>query len=231
MKANTNSQSFVAYYRVSTSQQAITRLGVEAQQMMVHNFIRDDQEILKEFTEVESGKINERPELHKAIDFALENRATLLIAKLDRLSRNAQFILSLRDSGVPFIAVDMPDANTLTIGLLAIIAQHEREQISDRTKRALAAKKARGEKLGTPENLNDDARKKAEKARTQNALNNPANKQATELIRLYKETGMNFTQIAERLNEQGLRTRNFRLFRPSTVRRLYIRYLENFNNK
>ena len=139
-----NQKHFVAYFRVSTQRQGSSGLGIDAQKSMVYNFIRDDQRIIKDFTEVESGKINHRPKLLSAIAYALDHNATLLIAKLDRLSRNAQFILNLRDSKVPFIAVDMPDANTLTIGLLAIIAQHEREQISERTRAALQAKKQRG---------------------------------------------------------------------------------------
>ncbi|MEQ8626748.1 recombinase family protein [Ekhidna sp.] len=227
MKVHTK---FVAYYRVSTQRQGASGLGLHVQKSMVRSFIRDDQKIIKEYTEIESGKVNSRPQLTAAIDYALQHNATLLIAKLDRLSRNAQFILNLRDSKVPFIAVDMPDANTLTIGLLAIIAQHEREQISERTKRALQAKKQRGYKLGNPDNLSDKARKEAEKIRTKNANDHNANKQATELIRLYKETGLNYTQIANKLNEQGLRTRNNKDFLPATVRRLYLRYLANQTN-
>ena len=218
---------FVAYYRVSTQRQGASGLGLHAQKSMVRSFIRDDQMIIKEYTEIESGKVNSRPQLNAAIDYALKSNATLLIAKLDRLSRNAQFILNLRDSKVPFVAVDMPDANTLTIGLLAIIAQHEREQISERTKRALEAKKQRGFKLGNPDNLSDEARKKAEKIRTDNANNHQANKQATELIRLYIATGLNYTQIALKLNEQGLKTRMKKDYLPATVRRLYLRYLKN----
>ena len=227
MKVHTK---FVAYYRVSTQRQGASGLGLHAQISMVRSFVRDDQKIIKEYTEIESGKVNSRPQLTAAIDYALQHNGTLLIAKLDRLSRNAQFILNLRDSKVPFVAVDMPDANTLTIGLLAIIAQHEREQISERTKRALQAKKQRGYKLGNPDNLSDKARKKAEKIRTRNAIDHRANRQATELIRLYKETGHNYTQIANKLNEQGLRTRNNNDFLPATVRRLYLRYLANQTN-
>jgi hypothetical protein len=103
--------------------------------------------------EIESGKKNHRPQLLAAIAEARQAGATLLIAKLDRLSRNAGFIFALRDSGVDFVCCDMPDANTLTVGLFAVIAQHERETISKRTKDALAAKKARGTQLGSPQNF------------------------------------------------------------------------------
>src|SRR4030095_6309592 len=113
------------------------------------------------FTEKESGKINSRPQLLTAIDYAKEHSATLLIAKLDRLSRNASFIMTLRDTGVNFVCCDMPEANTLTIGIMAVMAQDERERISRRTKDALAVLKKRGVKLGNPKNLTDKARKKA----------------------------------------------------------------------
>jgi DNA invertase Pin-like site-specific DNA recombinase len=113
------------------------------------------------YIEVESGKRNDRPELAQAIERARREGATLIIAKLDRLARSVAFIFALRDSGVKFLACDMPEANTLTIGLLAALAQHERELISERTKAALEAKKARGCVLGSPQNLTKDATLKA----------------------------------------------------------------------
>lgn len=139
----------VAYYRVSTAAQGRSGLGLEAQRTAVAEMTRHRGLILlAEFTEVESGKRNDRPVLADALHHARITNAVLVIAKLDRLSRNAAFLLTLRDSGVRFLAADVPDANDLTIGVLAVIAQAEREAISRRTKEALATikeKTSRGE--------------------------------------------------------------------------------------
>ena len=152
----------VAYHRVSTDKQGQSGLGLEAQQAAIRAYAAKDQsEIVASFTEVESGKVNTRPELIAALHLAKVTGATLVIAKLDRLSRNAAFLLTLRDSGVRFIAADMPLANELTIGIMALVAQHEREAISSRTRDALAAAKARGTKLGNPNGA--DALRRANK--------------------------------------------------------------------
>lgn len=131
---------YVAYYRVSTKAQGSSGLGLEAQRASVAGFVKGSDRravIVAEFTEVESGKKDKRMELMAAIERAKREGAVLVIAKLDRLSRNASFIFTLRDSRVNFLCVDMPDANTLTIGIFATLAQHERELISQRTKAAL----------------------------------------------------------------------------------------------
>jgi DNA invertase Pin-like site-specific DNA recombinase len=142
---------FVAYYRVSTDRQGRSGLGLEAQQKAVRDYLDGGAwEIVAEFVEVESGKRADRPELARALDACRKHKARLVIAKLDRLSRNLAFIATLMDSGVEFVAVDNPHANKLTIHILAAVAEHEREMISERTKAALAAAKARGKKLGTP---------------------------------------------------------------------------------
>ncbi|MCI0356182.1 MAG: recombinase family protein [Acidobacteria bacterium] len=146
---------FVAYYRVSTVRQGQSGLGLEAQRTTVRQFLDGGRwKLIGEHTEVESGKVNDRPMLAKALHQAKVTGARLVIAKLDRLSRNAAFLLALRDSGVRFVSADMPDANELTIGIMASVAQHERELISERTKAALAeARKrlaAQGRRLGNP---------------------------------------------------------------------------------
>ena len=144
-------QRLVAYERVSTARQGASGLGLEAQRKTIEDFATSrGAEVLARFTEVESGRKADRPELSKALHLAKVTGATLVIAKLDRLSRNAAFLLALRDSGARFVAVDMPEANDLTVGIMALVAQAEREAISRRTKEALAVAKARGVKLGNP---------------------------------------------------------------------------------
>jgi DNA invertase Pin-like site-specific DNA recombinase len=141
----------VAYHRVSTVRQGQSGLGLEAQDRAITDYASArGAKVVGTYTEVESGKNSARPELAKALHQAQVTGATLVIAKLDRLSRNAAFLLTLRDSGTPFIAVDMPDANELTVGIMAVVAEAESKAISRRTKDALAAAKARGTKLGNP---------------------------------------------------------------------------------
>jgi len=140
---------FVAYYRVSTERQGKSGLGLDAQQRSVRHFLNGgDWKLLDELTEVESGKIDQRPQLEKAVAACRLTGATLVIAKLDRLSRDAHFLLGLEKAGIEFVAADMPNANKLTVGIMALVAQQEREAISTRTKAALAEAKARGTKLG-----------------------------------------------------------------------------------
>jgi DNA invertase Pin-like site-specific DNA recombinase len=142
---------FVAYYRVSTDKQGKSGLGLEAQRQAVEQYLNGGKwSLAGEFTEVESGKRNKRPELEKALIACKRQKAKLVIAKLDRLSRNLAFIAALMESGVEFVAVDNPHANKLTVHILAAVAQHEREMIAQRTKDALQAAKARGVVLGNP---------------------------------------------------------------------------------
>ena len=214
---------YVAYYRVSTKKQGQSGLGLGSQQEMVSRFLKPEDVLLAEYIEVESGKRNDRPELEAAIAFAKQQQAQLLIAKLDRLSRNAGFIFTLRDSHVDFLAVDMPDANTLTIGIFAVLAQHERELISSRTRAALQQKKKQGCVLGNPKNLTEQARLKGLQVRQENAVAHKANRQAAELIQMYREKGMTYQQIAQRLNSHGFTTRRGKKFFAITVQRLHIR--------
>lgn len=142
----------VSYCRVSTDRQGDSGLGLEAQRDRIQGYAASrNARILKEFVEVESGKAStNRPELLAALHLAKVTGSVLVISKMDRLSRNAAFLLTLRDSGVKFVAADMPDANELTVGIMALVAQQEREAISTRTKEALEVAKKRGTKLGNP---------------------------------------------------------------------------------
>lgn len=211
---------YTPYYRVSTQKQGNSGLGLEAQQAAVRAYVPDPAQLGTEFVEIESGKKNHRPQLLAAIAEARRTGATLLIAKLDRLSRNAGFIFALRDSGVDFVCCDMPDANTLTVGLFAVIAQHERETISKRTKDALAAKKARGARLGSPANFTPAVIAQGQAAMQANAREHQANRQAARLAELLRAKGHTLQQVADELNQAGYRTRRGHTFHPTTVQRL-----------
>ncbi|HEY7242626.1 MAG TPA: recombinase family protein [Xanthobacteraceae bacterium] len=142
---------FIAYFRVSTDKQGRSGLGLEAQREAVLAYLNGGRwSLVEEFVEIESGKRNDRPQLAAALAACKKQKAKLVIAKLDRLSRNLAFIATLMDSGVEFVAVDNPHANKLTVHILAAVAQHERELIAQRTRDALQAAKARGKKLGNP---------------------------------------------------------------------------------
>lgn len=218
---STAEANYVAYYRVSTKAQGNSGLGLEAQRASVAGFVKGV--IIAEFTEVESGQQDKRQQLQLAISRAKREGAVLIIAKLDRLSRNASFIFTLRDSGVNFQCVDIPDANTLTIGIFATLAQHERELISNRTKAALAAKIAQGAKLGKPENLTAAAQIKGVAGNQRRAADNENNRRALALASSLHEAGLNYGQIANRLNQAGFLTARGCHFQATQVMRLLKR--------
>jgi len=169
--------TYLAYFRVSTVRQDQSGLGLEAQQAAVQHFLRGDAQLVATFTEVESGKKNERPQLGAAIARARQEGAVLLVAKLDRLARNVAFLAALMEGRVRFQAVDLPAADEFTLHIMAAVAQKETSAISTRTRDALAAQKVRGEQFGTPANLTQAAREKSWVAMTQNAQANLNNRQ------------------------------------------------------
>ncbi len=195
-------------------------LGLEAQHSVVNAFTQGKGAVLAEYTDIESGKKNERPQLQAAIAFCKQHGAILLIAKLDRLTRNVAFIFTLRDSGVDFVCADMPEANTLTIGVMATMAQYERELIADRTRRALAEKKKQGVVLGTPANLTPAAIAESRRVRSAAARENENNRRAAALARSLRQAGSSWTQIAAMLNEHGFRTRRGKSFQAVQVQRV-----------
>ena len=218
----------VFYFRVSTAQQGRSGLGLEAQRSAVEQFCRSrDCTILAEFTEVESGKRNDRPELIKAMHHAKVTGATLVIAKLDRLSRNAAFLLQLQDSGVRFQAADMPDASNLTVGILALVAQQEREAISARTKAALAAAKARGQRLGNPNGAAPLRRAAKGNGAAVSALKDAADRHAANLrpvVDNLRQRGvMSLPSLAAALNELHMETPRGGRWHPSSVKNLLAR--------
>src|SRR4051794_18243920 len=143
------SGTFVAYYRVSTAKQGASGLGLEAQKTAVRDYLNGGSwRLAAEFTEIESGKRDDRPELQKAISACRLYGARLVIAKLDRLSRDLHFLTGLERAGIQFVATDMPEANEMVVHMMAVIAQAERKMISARTKAALKAAKARGTVMG-----------------------------------------------------------------------------------
>ncbi|WP_347312038.1 recombinase family protein [Defluviimonas sp. SAOS-178_SWC] len=219
---------FIAYERVSTARQRQSGLGLEAQRKTIDDFaVSRSAEVLARFTEVESGRNPDRPELGKAIQLARLTGATLVIAKLDRLSRNAAFLLTLRDSGVRFIACDMPEANDLTVGIMALVAQQEREAISRRTKEALAVAKARGVKLGNPNGASALRRAGKGGAPLRAAVARNADQHARDLAPILDDLARHgitsLRGIATELNARGMRTRRGGPWHVSNVRNLLRR--------
>lgn len=215
---------FVAYFRVSTQKQGKSGLGLEAQREIVKNYVEERGTILQEFIEVESGRKKDRPQLKEAVDFCKKNKACLVIAKLDRLARSISFIFALKESGVEFECCDLPELNTLNLGIFSTLAQYEAELISKRTKDALAAKKRQGFKLGSPQNLTDEARKEGRAARKKIALERECNRNAFEFARDYRDKGESYQKIANALNKYSLDTPKNAKFYACSVRNLLKLY-------
>jgi DNA invertase Pin-like site-specific DNA recombinase len=196
----------VAYFRVSTSRQGESGLGLDAQRETVRRFASSHGlQIIAEHTEVESGKVNDRPKLTEALHLCRKTGATLVVSKLDRLSRSAIFLLQLQQSNVEFVCCDAPNVDRFTVGILALVAQRERELISERTKSALSAAKARGVRLGT----RDPQRQVKIMAAAYRRQKEDFIAKITPVIEDVKKGGVTTLKgIAECLTRRGIPTRN-----------------------
>ena len=215
-------ENYIAYVRTSTGRQV---LGLEEQQLRINQFIQSTGDNLIEIViEQESGKNNNRVKLDYATNLCIKHGYTLLFTKLDRLSREVEFLFTLRNKGVKLRCIELPELNTLTLGIFGSVAQWERELISNRTKNGLAALKARGVKLGSPANLTVDARKKGVESIIKKRVENENWKVAKKFIEHFqmKNGYINYTKISNELNIIGYKTRNGKHFNPSTVRRLSL---------
>lgn len=223
---NSLTSKFVAYLRVSTAKQGRSGLGLEAQREAVRQFVasRGGKIIAPVFVEVETGKRNDRPELAKALKRCRLTGATLVVAKLDRLSRNAAFLMTLRDSGVDFVAADLPEANTMTVGVMAVVAQHEREAISQRTKAALAAAKARGRALGGfRAGAADIAKYQHEGVAAVRLRASQAAEERREAIAELQRESLSLNAMAARLNGDSVQTSRGGKWTATAVRRTIAR--------
>lgn len=224
----------IGYLRVSTKKQETSGLGLEAQQAAIEAYARQKAaRIVRCYVEVETGKIAERPELGKALAHARLNKATLVVAKLDRLARNMAFTSAVMDSGTDFVACDNPHANRLTLHILAAVAENEARAISDRTKAALAAAKARGERLGSARPGHWKGREAARlqgaragaavSAKVRGKLARDAYSHLMPEMERLRAEGGSLQAIADELNEQGHTTRRGRPWNPVQVARVMER--------
>jgi DNA invertase Pin-like site-specific DNA recombinase len=229
-----NDMEIIGYLRVSTKRQGESGLGLEGQRSAVECYARQQAcKITAWYTEVESGKKVDRPELARALGHAKRSRATLCVAKLDRLSRNAAFLLKLQEGKVPLVFCDYPNANELTIGIMAVVAQNEAKAISDRTKAALQEAKKDGTKLGSARPGHWEGREQARRAggeigRAESAkVRTQAAKEAyADLLPAmaeYKAQGLSLQKIAEKLNAEGHTTRGKKKWNPVQVARVLRR--------
>jgi len=218
---------FISYYRVSTQRQGLSGLGLEAQKKVVADYLKDgDWQLLHEFVEVESGRRKDRPQLRAALEMCRHKKATLVIAKLDRLARNVAFIATLLEGKIRFVCCDMPDADSTMLQIYSAIAEREAIRISERTKAALAAAKARGRLLGwsMPTRAQEQkiaAQRGAAVNRSQ-ALQFASN--LLPVIESIRAAGIkSLADIADALNARGIPTARDGRWHAATVQRLTAR--------
>ena len=211
------SEKYIAYYRVSTKKQGLSGLGLEAQKEILKSY-----NIISEFTEVESGKNTNRMQLNLAIAECKRLDATLLVAKLDRLSRNAAFTLALIDSGIKILFADMPNIDIISLATLSAVAQKEAETISNRIKLALKAREARG--LSNDRSSNITTKQRSRGGKKSGLIRAEQNKiktlQAFKLARILRDDKKGYRKIAQNLNDVGLKTVRDKLFTATAVKNL-----------
>ena len=218
--------NYVSYLRQSTKKQSLSNLGIEAQREIIQKYLGQIQPIA-EFVETESGKKTDCPKLTEALDLCRKTKSTLIVAKLDRLSRNVAFTSKLLESDVEIKFCDFPEANRLVLHIIASIAEYEAGLISTRTKQALKAKKARGVSLGKPENLVNNLGKaitKSNLTNRQKALDNDNNRRAIAMLKVMATQDLSLSEMARRLNEEGFVTSQGKQFTAWQVSVLLKRY-------
>lgn len=218
-------KSYVAYLRQSTMKQQQSGLGIEAQREIIHNFIKD-KALIAEYVETESGKKSDRPQLMEALALCRKTNSILIVAKLDRLSRNVAFTSRLLESDVEIVFCDFPQANRLILHIISSIAEYEANLISQRTRQSLQAKKNRGVKLGMASNLMSKHSQAIENSRKTNkakAESNPNNRRAIALLRTLLPQNLSLTEMTALLNEQGFVAPNGGKFQITQVKRLIDR--------
>lgn len=210
----------VAYYRVSTDRQGRSGLGLDAQRAAVAAYVAGRGELSAEFVEIESGKRSDnRPQLAAALAACRQQRATLVIARLDRLARNVHFISGLMESAAEFAVVDMPSASRLTLHIMAAVAEEEAAMISRRTRDALAAAKARGIRLGNPRPVEAAALASAALRRQADAFAGSLRP----MMEAMREQGKTLQDVADELNARGIKTARGRTWQPQTVKNVLAR--------
>ena len=219
--------NYVAYLRQSTTKQEKSGLGIEAQRSIIHSFVKEGL-IIAEFVETESGKKSDRPKLQEALALCRKTNSILIVAKLDRLSRNVAFTSKLLESDVEITFCDFPQANRLILHIISSIAEYEDNLISQRTRQSLKAKKERGVKLGKSENLmnkHDEAIAHSNQTNRMKAQNNANNMRAVALLRSMLKEGLTISQMTNQLNEQGFVSSKGCKFQIVQVQRLIQRYV------
>lgn len=218
--------TYIAYLRQSTQKQEISGLGVEAQREIIQNYLKDRKPIA-EYIETESGRKSDRPKLTEALEICRKTGSTLIVAKLDRLSRNVAFTSKLLESDVEIVFCDFPEANKLVLHIISSIAEYEANLISQRTRQSLQAKKARGCRLGKSENLLSrlpQAIENSNRTNRRKALDNPNNKRAVAMLKGLVKEERSLSEMARILNKEGFVTSKGCQFKASQVSILLKRY-------